>query len=166
VVLTRAFIATVGLVLASSPGCAPTSAAIIVRGEGISGEGRCQAVDLDHVSEVEAHGRELVVKGSVWAWDPRPEKMQAAERRYPLPSGVHWRGEQERDWHQASYGTLVHRSSGHRVRLEGFPGDHGPIHVISMRVSQREQLLLIGAGDWKVGPHDAFWCHVHVRGQL
>jgi hypothetical protein len=124
------------------------------------------AVDLDSVYEIDAHGRELVVKGAVFGWDPRPEKMVAAERRYALPPGWHWRGQPDVEWAQDSYGTLVHRPSGRRARLEGFPGGHGPIHVISMLVSQREQLLLIAAGDFKVGPHGAFWCHVTVRGEL
>ena len=164
--MTRAFVATFGLVLVSALGCSPTSTAIVVRGEALAGEGRCEAVDLDSVTGVVAHGGEIVVRGAVFGWDPRPEKMVAAERRYPLPHGWHWRGQPDGDWAQGSYGTLVHRPSGRRARLEGFPGDHGPIHVISMLVSQREQLLLIAAGDFKVGPQGAFWCHVTVRGEL
>jgi hypothetical protein len=123
-------------------------------------------VDLDSVHEIHAHGRELVLKGAVFGWDPRPEMMEAAERRYALPVGWHWRGQPEGDWAQDSDGTLVHRPSGRRARLHGFPGGHRPARVISMRVSQREQLLLIAAGDVKAGPHGGFWCHVAVRGEL
>jgi hypothetical protein len=166
VVMTRAGVAGLSLVLVSTLGCSPASTVIVVRGEAMSGEGRCQAVDLDSIYEIDAHGGELVVKGAVFGWDPRPEKMVAADRRYGLPAGWLWRGQPGGDWVQASYGTLVHRPSGRRARLDGIPGDYGPIHVISMPVSQREQRLLIAAGDFKVGPHGAFWCHVTVRGEL
>jgi hypothetical protein len=83
-----------------------------------------------------------------------------------LLAGVRWSGKPERVWVQDSYGTLVHRPSGRRARLEGFPGDHGPVRVVSMRVSDQEQRLLIAAGDWKVGPYDAFWCHATIRGEF
>jgi hypothetical protein len=63
-------------------------------------------VDLDSVHEIHAHGRELVLKGAVFGWDPRPEMMEAAERRYALPVGWHWRGQPEGDWAQDSDGTL------------------------------------------------------------
>jgi hypothetical protein len=164
--MTRALVATFSLALAGSLGCSPTSTGIVVSGDAISGEGRCEAVDLDSVTEIDAQGREVVVKGAVFGWDPRPERMVAADRRYAPPAGWQWRGQPAGDWAHHSYGTLVHRPSGRRARLEGFPGDHGPAYVISMRVSQREQRLLIAAGDFKIGPHGGFWCHVTVRGEL
>jgi hypothetical protein len=164
--MTRALVVRFCLVLAGTSGCRPASTAIVVRGEGLSGEGQCQAVDLDSVHEIAAHGRELFVKGAVFGWDPRPEKMLAVDRRYSVPAGWQWRGQQEGAWSQDAYNTLVHRQSGRRARLEGFPGDHGPAYVISMLGPQREQRLLIAAGDSKVGPHGAFWCHVTVRGEL
>ena len=142
------------------------STVIVVRGEAMSGEGRCETVDLDSVTRIDVHDRALVVKGAVVDWDPRPEKMVATDRRYPLPAGWQWRRQPESEWTHDAYGTLLHRPSGRGARLEGFPGDHGPAYVISMLVSQREHRLLIAAGDVKIGPHGAFWCHVTVRGEL
>jgi hypothetical protein len=167
VVTTRALVASFSLVLASTLGCAPTSRGVVVRGEGVSGEGQCHAVDLESIYEIEARDRELIVKGAVFGWDPRPEKMQAAERRYPLPQGLRWRTQPTQAWVAGeAYGTLAYLGSKRRVRLDQLPGNHGPVHVISMAVPERKHVVLVAAGDWKVGPQEKFWCSVTIRGEL
>jgi len=81
--MTRALVASFGMILANILGCSPTSTGLVVRGEAMSGEGQCQALDLDSVTAIDTHRRELVVKGAVLGWDPRPEKMESADRRCP-----------------------------------------------------------------------------------
>lgn len=137
----------------------------MITGGSATAEGSYRNTDLLAISAIRGKDREVVIDGMIPGWDPRPEKMISAVRRYQLPPDVRWRADTASQWRLTLYpAVLTHLPSGRQVKIENLPDGRVPPVVAATEISSDVQLVVFGAGDPKAGPHPAYWAYLFVRG--
>jgi hypothetical protein len=137
------------------------------RGDGFTVEGSFAHVDVEAVSRIAGHDGNVVIDGYVFAdWDPRPEKMVPAVRRYPLPRSLRWHEEDSARWRYGpDIGVLTHVPSGRRIAIENLPyGPQGP-QLAATALDPTTHLIVLAAGDLKMGP-SSYWAWLVVRSDV
>lgn len=137
--------------------------ALVVRVENGSAHGRYQRTDLQSISRLSRHGRELIVDGALPGWDPRPEKMVSAVRRFQLPFDATGQVDTTAEWRCDIHPfVLTHVPSGRRFEIVNLPEGRSPPVLAATTLPGHQQLVVFAAADFKLGPNPGYWAYLVV----